>query len=326
MRFIVIFIMGISLIAETTHDIDSSNMIKRFEYVEVTHCDKFGWCKVKNKELYIRGFLFSKHNNHYILTKTDHTHFFSKMEKGNFFNTYNKALIDSKSAPIKKTHIEYENEKKIKPTYIKNKTKTQAVGMKEKFNENDKRNRQDLNNDSYDHKYDYFISGYFGSSFIGIEGNSIATSQALDKNGFNYDVGLGYYLIDNIFFTANAAKTVFSSTDIISLYLSANYQFDSLFRPYVGVLFGHETTYWKRNPTNFADNEIIDFSFKDTSLSYGLQAGLLHNITNRILLFFQYQLINRDNEFKIFTNSTNNTRIEYGLQNNVGIGVRYSFN
>ena len=56
--------------------------------VKIESCDKFMWCKIKDKNLYVRGHQFIKKDNELILKRTYNIEYYVKEKFGDLFNSY----------------------------------------------------------------------------------------------------------------------------------------------------------------------------------------------------------------------------------------------
>jgi hypothetical protein len=174
---------------------------------------------------------------------------------------------------------------------------------------------------------DYFAYMAGGMSKVGMTHDGTACdcvdSGALDEEGGMLEIGVGYQYSQNIFVTLAAQRTMLEIVDIDNVYLSLNYEFNVMSRPYIGVLAGYSKLTWNEYPET--QNANYDDDLESTGLVYGIQLGIQPHLTEKFSLFAKYQFLKYDHIMHIRPDDIDNETIEHSSGQNLLTGVQYGF-
>lgn len=299
--------------------------------IEVDHCNKYQWCKVKDADAYIRRFNYHKLKNENILTPKKNkapTSLFVKDKqlpselKKQFLEDFDNGYIsviklESVLFPV---HVQEKEE----PTVVKTPHITKSIPVKEQLYkpvaEKKKVETKQVKNNPIPmtHNSSWFIEGSLGMFFAKINSNVTIPlkSQSLDDNGILIDIGAGYRYNRNIFSTISLQRSMLENINIDNLYTSLNYTLDNIsFNPYVGLLLGYSQLEWQKSPVNNPTTAQAD----SQKILYGLQIGAEYELNKSFSLIGKYQFMYENHMTNI-----NSQRIKHLYQNNLLFGLRYS--
>ncbi len=296
--------------------------------IEVQDCDRFGWCKIKNKNQYIKKQYYNIDKNGFVSLKT-----------GQNIKTWTyvkSSYIDNKDR-LKQCIDKYatDNEKRnIKVGYIKiqlikrcsNKIKQneniskqqyeiqQIINSTKKYTNNHK--EQKISN-----KQNIFVDMAFGYGKIEIQNSvdeSKLTNNTLDENGINFKIGIGYRWTQELYSQLELDKMDIDNSDIDSIYASLNYRFfKTNFKLYLGIMLGASQLKWQSSPVKNYHGNKIDSSLQSL---YGVKFGLSKTIYKDTEVFVSYRLFKVD-----FKTIVEGDEIYHKLINSLIVGVRYDF-
>ena len=121
-------------------------------------------------------------------------------------------------------------------------------------------------------------TGYSNAPYTKNDKTGNISINQLDKNGYLYDLAIGYRINESVFTTLNYQYSKFKQIDYDDYYITLNYQFDYSLNPYLGILLGKSYLHWNKDPLNSSTIKDINSG----SFIYGVQAGLEYKISNNI--------------------------------------------
>lgn len=81
-------------LSANTISLNKLNIIHQDDIVSIESCDKFGWCKISNKSLYVRKFKFKSLDGVlHIMTSTKNAYYYKKTFNKRSLYGYNKNLL-----------------------------------------------------------------------------------------------------------------------------------------------------------------------------------------------------------------------------------------
>ena len=316
---------------------------KKGEKIQISWCNKHGWCKVKDKDFFVKEYKLKKIkeskskfdynvntigktylylSDKYIQRKTNLWEYIS-----NEVLSFNKDIqIDFKydytRISVVKHYLNLEKKytKKIETKEINKKKEIKKIIKTVK--------KEEFVQDAFTKK-DILPSKFFLAGSLAYSKLNISTSipdndlnkKGLDNTGFTYDLGIGYQYNNNIFTTVNIARTSLDIVDITNLYLTVNYQFNhAVHKPYIGFIYGYNDVKWRELPIK--SSSYNPSHIKERGPLYGLQAGASQKINNHISVFTQYQFIKLEDDVYVLNNGTG---LQHNLKNNFLIGFKYQF-
>jgi len=280
----------------------AQNSYEKGDLVEITKCDKWHWCKLKDEIGYIKEWKISKEvisNKHIVLYKTFRYKKLPLFRNKNLFtnyisNNYGNEVINQKdfhfgyakdtNISINKTikekyyKIVNENNKKINKKNVEQNSKTIENVSNNKVN--NKKNIISNNN--------FFIYGGLSKAIVSVN-QAESISNKIKQNYIGAEFGLGYRFNKNYTSTLSIQRLINTQTYINNILLSLNYQFTKiLLKPYIGVVTGYSILHWKKSPTDIessTDNKIA------TSRLIGGHIGIEYPINNNFSIYSSYQYI-----------------------------------
>ncbi len=326
-RYLIIFLFVLNLFAIDDFD---DKQVYFLQTIQVDGCDSYGWCKLKGKKRYIKKQYYNLHKNGFVSLKTGtNTRTWTYVEH---------SYLDDKPGLKKCVHenaTDNEN-KNMKLGYIKiqliKRCQKEATIQKENNNTStqDTKNTNNIQSDQDDKKEqddkddignNIFIDGAIGVGIVGIENHANKNNlqdDALDTNGLNLKVGIGYRWSDEIYNQLEIDRLDLGLADIDNIYISLNYRFfEAKLKPYLGIMLGASVLKWQSSPMKNYTGKQIDSS-KQTL--YGVKFGLSKDITHRTEVFMTYRFLDINHRTTIEEETIKHKHI-----NSLLIGVRYDF-
>ena len=298
---VVTLLMSISANAKSIKD----NIIYQDDVINIQSCDQFGWCKVKDENLYVRKFHFrSLDGVQYIMTEKEPSYYYVKTnKKDSYFHGYERYIVEKKSlaksliVQSNITETTFEDDKTISKD-------TSKISLLEKLDR--------------DKLFLVLTTGYSKIEISTTLNSGALSSGALDDSGLNFDIGLGYRYNSDIFTTANISRTILDIVDFTNFYLTINRQYnDKPYKPYIGAIVGYSEIVYTHDLLKTTTSK----SSKGGRFFSGIQAGITKKLKDKTNLIVQYQLLKYDHK----SNINSNDNLQHKWQNNLMIGVRYDF-
>ncbi len=323
-RYLIIFLFVLNLFAIDDFD---DKQVYFLQTIQVDSCDSYGWCKLKGKQQYIKKQYYKLHKNGFVSLKTGiNTRTWTYVEH---------SYLDDKPGLEECVYESAtDNEKtNIQLGYIKIQLIKRCQRQSTKQKENNNTNRQDTNStqsdqddkkeqdDKDDIENNIFIDGAIGVGIVGIENRADKDNlqdDALDTNGLNLKVGIGYRWSDEIYNQLEIDRLDLGLADIDNIYISLNYRFfETKLKPYLGIMLGASVLKWQSSPMKNYTGKQIDSS-KQTL--YGVKFGLSKNITKQTEVYMVYRFLDINHRTTIEEETIKHKHI-----NSLLIGVRYDF-
>ncbi len=311
------------MLAHTTKlDKIGHNVLVAGDKVDISRCDKFNWCKVKRKQLYIRKQFFKKVGKNILQMKDSkkftHTHFYQRTnKKGDFFNTYQKAMITQACGSGDTQKCE-----EVKQSFIKqNKTDTNDTKAHETI-ENQK-DAYEIYEEQTSKAPNFFVYGGFGAALFDIKDeieneNTNLITDTDDDDAIVIEVGAGYNFTKNWFATIEASRTMdLRRVDITDILLTGNYKFSTktFSKPFIGVAIGLSSLVWNKQPVIVGEVDKTSNSFV-----IGVQAGADFVIRDSWSWYSKLQWL-----LKNHTTEIADEDYIHQTQTNLTLGVKYDF-
>ncbi len=171
----------------------------------------------------------------------------------------------------------------------------------------------------------FFIGLAAGLSTLSFQEKNINGTVPLNfelkDSGINYGIEAGYNFNKNIFMTINYQKTDEENIYFNHAFSTLNYKFNGIYSifPYLGILGGYGNMTWKNSPIDSTVSRSSCYSFL-----YGAQAGSIIQIYGDVsmFIFYRYLMMDYKTSIKIITAEK---EIEHNVQQNLNIGLQYSF-
>lgn len=298
------------------------------EMVSVQSCDKFQWCEVDGNFLKSYRLKFIKDNQYEI--KNEKTYVYQKnsvlREKYPEFTRKFSYVTDSSfyNYIFGYTRLDIFNEKYA--LYQSSNQKEEAQVVKStvaKIANTSKTNKENIIQSTYP----YFVSILVGKSSLNISQNDYSgtptiNNQALNDSATFIDFSVGTYLKKNIFTQIGLSQTKLDLSKVLDLSAELNYEFETIFQPYVGLNLGMSQLKWKGSPlvATTTNNDSTSISY-----SYGLQAGIKYKIKKNIFALIKYKYIKYDGLKTTLQPTGSNSEILYEDANQFGVGIQYKF-
>lgn len=150
--------------------------------------------------------------------------------------------------------------------------------------------------------------------------NTNLIDGALDDNGGLFEIGVGYAFNQNYFATINIQKSSLEIADIKNIYGSINYQYPMVnIKPFIGILAGYSDLNWTKRP----HIKLINEDLTSSKSLYGFQVGIEKRFAKKYSIFMKYQFIKHNHRIEILNNTS---KIDHKSEQNLMIGLKYSFN
>jgi len=316
--YLIIFLSVLNLFAIDEFD---DKQVYFLQTIQVDGCDSYGWCKLKDKQQYIKKHYYKLHKNGFVSLKTGtNTRTWTYVElsylddKPGLEECVYESATDNEMTNIELGYVKIQLIKRCQ---------REATIQKENINTN----RQDTNNtqsdqdDKDDISNNIFIDGAIGVGIVDIENRADKDNlqeDALDTDGINLKIAIGYRWNKRFFSDIGIDRLDLGLADIENIYLSINYRFiDINFQPYLGIMLGGSRLRWQSSPLlNYTDKQID--SSKQTL--YGMRVGAEQNIQKDINMFVSYRFFEINHRTTIEEETIKHKHI-----NSLLIGVRYDF-
>jgi len=189
---------------------------------------------------------------------------------------------------------------------------------------------------SYDQKFNYkdqtFIELGFGKGNISIDDNTFnipLSSGTLENNPLITDVSVGYGITDNLLAGLHYQYNKLDNANIENIYFNLDYvfslnslhmtEYSSLmtFKPFIGFLAGTSSLSWDNTPVEGATST----SNTSSKFFYGVEAGVIRPINDKLFLGLKYQLTDLNHKTVIGTET-----IYHNNQNSLIFSLNYKGN
>jgi len=174
-------------------------------------------------------------------------------------------------------------------------------------------------------KNDFFVAFTMGLSKYNITIENVVGNIVLDNSprdgGTSYGLELGYYFYKNLFTTLNYQLSSLENVTFSNVYATMNYKIKKMngLNLHVGALLGYSSMRWNNLPLNATLNQVNSFSYM-----IGLQVGHNIEVSENFEIYLQYKIVNMRHAASV-NQSPNFTKITHTGEQNINIGVRYSF-
>jgi len=150
---------------------------------------------------------------------------------------------------------------------------------------------------------------------------SIILANDLKEDGYNFEIGAGYFLTKEVALSLNYQRVLQDSTYENNTYLSAEYAFvnSSEFTPYLGVNAGYSQLNYSKEPMNTTDNDYISGSWL-----VGATLGVSYTLTKNIDFIGEYTL-NVTDHTTLLESGTAKSELTHNYAHNLNLGFRVCF-
>jgi predicted porin len=329
--------------------VNDTTLPKKFiqgDRVKIESCDKYQWCKLKDKNLYVKGFYFTKFkNNTYEKVSNKVTYLYTKQQNSDLLKYIKKNFTLSNQESLwlndnyRYTYLRVMEKEEYDKIICQIQEKPAPSNKKQANNHtaNTSEKKQEIKDIKKDEDY-YFVYGALGQTYISIgnSGTEVRNSE-FDLDGSAHEVGVGYKFNKNFFTTLATQESSFDNVKIKNTILTGNFQFQltkflelinlkeiftplsfipiEQMKPFVGVIVSKSNLDWQKKPSE----NITTQQTTSSKQQFGFQGGMDYDMQKNITLFVKYQYFLGKHSTKI-----NDDEISFQNQNNIFIGVRYN--
>ncbi len=323
-RIMIIILLSFGVMFAHTTKLDEigQNVLVAGDKVDVSRCDKFNWCKVKGKDLYIRRQFFKKIGKRTLQMKRSkrfsHTHFYKKTDKkGDMFNTYQKAMITKAcgSGDAKKCE-------QVKQSFIaQNKKDTNDTKEHEVIESH--KDAYEIYEEQTNKAPNFFLYGGLGVAVFTIKDeieneNTVLIADTDDDDAVVLEIGAGYNFTKNWFATIEASRTAaLKRADVTDILLTGNYRFSTktFSKPYIGIAVGVSSLVWNKQPV-----VVGEMRKTNNRMVAGVQVGSDFIIRDNWSWYSKLQVL-----LKNHTTDIHGENYIHQIQTNLTLGVKYDF-
>jgi len=150
---------------------------------------------------------------------------------------------------------------------------------------------------------------------------AIILAQELDKDGYNFEIGAGYKLTQELALSLNYQRVNLEDTFSNNSYVTAEYLFvnSSKFTPYLGVNLGYSQLNYSIKPMNTKENDFISGSWLA-----GAKLGFSYPLTQKMDLLGAYTFNATDHTTHLESGSAR-SELEHKYSHHLNVGVRVYF-
>ncbi len=323
-RIMIIILVSFGVLFAHTTKLDEigQNVLVAGDKVDVSRCDKFNWCKVKGRQLFIRKQFFKKVGKSTLEMKKSekftHTHFYQKTDKrGDMFNTYQKAMITKACGSGDTDKCE-----EVRQSFIAQNKKDTNDTKEHEVIESSK-DAYEIYEEQTNKAPNFFLYGGLGVAVFTIKDeienvNTVLIADTDDDDAVVIEIGAGYNFTKNWFATIEASRTMaLRRADVTDILATGNYKFSTktFSKPYIGVAMGFSSLVWNKQPVVVGEVETTSNSFV-----VGVQAGSDFVIRDNWSWYSKLQIL-----LKNHTTEIADDEYIHQTQTNLTLGVKYDF-
>lgn len=150
---------------------------------------------------------------------------------------------------------------------------------------------------------------------------SIILANELGEDGYNFELGVGYKITQDIALSLNYQRVLQDETFSNNIYLSAEYSFvnSTDFTPYIGVNGGYSQLEYSSEPINTKNNDYISGSWLA-----GTTLGISYPLTKNMDFLAKYSLNITDHKTQLIS-KTAHSELTHNYSHSINLGVRVYF-
>jgi predicted porin len=150
---------------------------------------------------------------------------------------------------------------------------------------------------------------------------AIILAQEPDKDGYNFEIGAGYKLTQELALSLNYQRVNLEDTFSNNAYFSAEYLFvnSSKFTPYLGVNLGYSQLNYSSKPINTKENDFISGSWLT-----GAKVGVSYPLTSNMEFLVECNYNATDHTTHLESGSAV-SELQHKSSQHFNLGVRVGF-
>lgn len=173
-------------------------------------------------------------------------------------------------------------------------------------------------------EYKYFAGVSFAFNTLSVNKSditgSIVLNESPDDSATSYTLEVGGYFKNNYIVSFNYEMANLDDVKLSLYHFGVDYQFDHYLNPYAGFHLGMADLAWQIDP-------LVNSQTKDkklSSLSYGIQGGIIYNLDKRLDIVGEVSYTSLDFTTKLRSTPAE-SKITHEDKTTLSVGLRYKF-